>query len=179
MIRTVTLFLLLFVLGSPCRAQPQSVTWADLSPAAIDQPAPGSSTTDVHGDVTNATLVGREIELKGYLLPVDREGDNVYEFLLVPVPGACSHTPAPPPNQIAHVSLRQPYVARAMYEPVAVRGILRAEDTTTQLFILDGVKVVETAYSIGLASVSAATDMPPVQSGNPLLARRSHANTKP
>lgn len=144
----------------PARAEPQPVQWQDLRSS-------GQSPT-------NAALIDREIEIKGYLLPVDREGDNVYEFLLVPIAGACSHMPAPPPNQIIHISLRTPYAAREIYEPVAVRGLLKGEESKTQLFILDGVKVIDSAYSLGRANVAAATDMPPpVGLGNPLLSHRN------
>lgn len=154
---------------SPAVAQPQAVQWQDLRAPAASQPSS-----------TNAALINRDIEIKGYLLPVDREGDDIYEFLLVPIPGACSHMPSPPPNQIIHVSLRTPYAAREIYEAVAVRGILKGEESKAQLFILDGVKVVETAYSLGRASVSAATDMsPPVGLGNPLLSHRKKQSSEP
>lgn len=150
-------------------AQSQAIAWRDLLPSVAAGVA-GSDAVDV-----NSALIGREVELKGYLLPVDREGDRVYAFLLVPIAGACSHMPAPPPNQMAYVAVPKPYVARAIYEPVAVRGVLREESQKTQLFILDGVKVVETAYSIGQASVTQAPDMPPPAGlGNPLLSRRNH-----
>jgi len=144
---------------SPARAEPQAVHWQDLRAPAASQPL-----------ATNAALIDREIQIKGYLLPVDREGDDVYEFLLVPVAGACSHMPSPPPNQIIHVSLRTPYAATKNYEPVAVTGTLREESEKTQLFIIDGVKIVETAYTIGGAHVAPAPDLPaPKQAGNRLL----------
>ncbi len=55
---------------------------------------------------------GQEIRIEGYMLPVDREGDKVYEFLLVPYAGACSHMPQPPANQMIHVFPAQPYARR-------------------------------------------------------------------
>lgn len=165
----ILILLSAIVWSSPALAEPQPVQWQDLRPSAATEMSS-----------TKSPFVDREIEIKGYLLPVDREGDDVYEFLLVPVAGACSHMPSPPPNQIIHVSLRTPYAAREIYEPVAVRGILKSEDSKTQLFILDGAKVVETAYSLGRASVSAATDMPPpIGLGNPLLSHRSKLSVEP
>lgn len=118
----------------------------------------------------------QNIELAGYLLPVDREGSNVYEFVLVPVPGACSHMPTPPPNQLVRVALSRPYHSSGVYEPVAVSGDLRSDPTRLQLFILDGVKVIDADYSIGSARVVPAPDLPPMPGlGNPMLSRNKPA----
>ena len=61
------------------------------------------------GETLSHDLEGRQVALTGYLLPVDREDDLVYEFLLLPVVGLCSHLPPPPPNQAVHVSPAKPY----------------------------------------------------------------------
>lgn len=83
--------------------------------------------------------------------------------------GACSHMAPPPPNQIVHVFPEKPYRASAVYEPVEISGTMRLELEKTQLFILDGVVVVESGYRIGRAQV-AKTDgaaLPPVRQSNP------------
>ena len=95
------------------------------------------------GETLSHNLEGKQIELTGYLLPVDREGDLVYEFLLLPVSGLCSHMPPPPPNQAVHVFPAKPYRLTEIYEPVSVSGTLRPELEKTQLIILDGVSVIE------------------------------------
>ena len=137
-----------------------SLVLASLTVSATVQAEPTRIDWGELGNVST-TLPGGEIELTGYLLPVDREGEDVHSFLLVPVAGACSHMPTPPANQIVLVTLPQPFRASQIYEPVKVTGKLREEPTMSQLFILDGVKIVHSAYAVGAAHVSAWTDAPP------------------
>jgi hypothetical protein len=101
-------------------------------------------------------MEGRTVQLSGYLLPVDREGDEVYEFLLVPVPGGCSHMAQPPANQVVHVSMRTPYRLREVYEAVSVSGVVRPGLEQTQLEVVDGVRVIESGYRFSGAEVAAA-----------------------
>ncbi len=152
-------------------AEPRPITWEALRDAAQGrQPAAAALDKLAAGQRQGAGLLGQEIAIEGYLLPVDKEGDNVYEFMLVPFAGACSHMPQPPSNQIVHVFARPAYPAREVYEPVRVSGTLRAERETTQFFMIDGVKVVETDFTIGQAAVEPATSIKPaIKPRNPLL----------
>jgi hypothetical protein len=132
-------------------AEPRSIDWK-----ALAGPTPA--------------IAGTPIQISGYLLPVDQQGERVYEFMLVAAPGACSHGPQPPANQIIHVYPHTPYILSAIYEPVTITGALQVETEQTQFHMIDGVKVVETAYTIGRAGVAKAADMPAVPpSGNPML----------
>jgi len=128
---------------------PQRIGWADLRPAA--QATAMFATPD--GEMLAEHLAGHSVELAGYLLPVDREGDLVYQFALVPVAGACAHMPQPPPNQIVLVTPDRPYAASENYEPVTVTGVLKPGLEMSQLFIVDGVAVITSGYSIGRATV--------------------------
>ena len=94
-----------------------------------------------------------EIELAGFLLPVDYEGDKVYQFMLLPWAGACSHMPPPPPEQVVLVTPEKPIRIERTYEPVSVSGRLRKAHDISQLFILDGVVRVESGYRLRAASV--------------------------
>jgi hypothetical protein len=87
------------------------------------------------------------------MLPVDREGDFVYTFLLMQVAGACIHTPAPPPDQLVLVTLGRPFKSNGVYQSVSVTGKIFADNEKVQLFMLDGVKVVEAGYKINSAFV--------------------------
>ena len=117
--------------------------------------------------LTNKTLSpgleGKQIELTGYLLPVDREGDPVYEFLLLPMSGLCSHMPPPPPNQAVHVFPAKPYKSTQIYEAVTVSGTLRPELEKTQLIILDGVSVIASGYRMAKAEIAKAESVPDAQ----------------
>lgn len=44
-------------------------------------------------------LDGLLVRLPGFVIPLDMEGEQVSQFLLVPFYGACIHVPPPPANQ--------------------------------------------------------------------------------
>ena len=104
-----------------------------------------------------SALAGSEAELTGYLLPVDREGELVYQFALVPFAGACSHMPAPPPSTVVLVTPDKPYRLESVYEHVAVKGRLKLRSELSQLFILDGVVMLKSDYVIAGAEVRHAS----------------------
>ncbi len=132
-----------------------ALDWADLrnggetsSAAAGNEPA--DATTLSWG------LRGKPVRIAGYVLPSDREGDLVYQFLLIPWGGLCAHVPPPPANQAILITLKQPYKLREIYEIVAVTGTLEPELEKTQLFILDGISVIESGYRIAGAQIEPA-----------------------
>lgn len=139
-----------------------SVTWKDL--------VAGDAVTGKAEDAPLAEeLAGKEIRIEGYLLPTDRENDLVYEFMLVPWVGACSHMPQPPVNQMVLVRPSTPYKLAEAYEPVAVTGTLKTGVERTQFFLLDGVIQLDVGYSIGRAEVEHMenVDRPVARGANP------------
>jgi hypothetical protein len=128
------------------------------SVSAAEEPKP-ISWTELAGAPSG---VETDVRIEGYLLPVDRENDLVYEFLLVPWAGACIHTVAPPPDQLVRVTPAQPYRLSEIYEAVAVSGRLVAAEERQQVLMLDGVKELDSAYGIARAAVVHATLGPPV-----------------
>ncbi|AZO54800.1 MULTISPECIES: DUF3299 domain-containing protein [unclassified Mesorhizobium] len=113
-----------------------------------------------HGETLSVALQDKTIQLAGYALPVDRDGDLVYQFLLVPWTGACSHMPTPPPNQIVLVTPAHPYKMSQAYQPVAVTGDLKPDMEKSQLFILDGVSVIQSGYTVRKADVVGVDTVP-------------------
>ncbi|HNC52569.1 MAG TPA: DUF3299 domain-containing protein [Accumulibacter sp.] len=71
-----------------------------------------------------SSLRGRRIRIAGFLVPLERKGEEVSEFLLVPYFGACIHTPPPPANQIIHVVSAKPLKGAQSMDPVWVSGTL-------------------------------------------------------
>ena len=53
-----------------------------------------------------ASMNGKRIRIAGFAVPLERVGDDVSEFLLVPYFGACIHSPPPPANQTIHVLVK-------------------------------------------------------------------------
>src|SRR3954452_16158974 len=129
-------------------AETSHIFWKDLRPAtqAIAEdaglPMIAAKLPD-HGETLSVALYDKIIQLAGYALPVDRDGDLVYQFLLVPWTGACSHMPTPPPNQIVLVTPAQPYRMSEAYQPVSVTGALEPGMEKSQLFIHGVVSVLQ------------------------------------
>ena len=47
------------------------------------------------------SLNGERIRIPGFVIPLEKSGSKVTEFLLVPYFGACIHTPPPPPTRLS------------------------------------------------------------------------------
>jgi hypothetical protein len=146
-------------------AQTAHIFWKDLRPAtqavAEDAGLPMiAAKLPDRGETLSLNLQDKTVQLAGYALPVDRDGDLVYQFLLVPWTGACSHMPTPPPNQIVLVTPARPYKMSKAYESVAVTGALQPGMEKSQLFILDGVSIIQSGYTVRKAEVVAVDNVP-------------------
>ena len=73
------------------------------------------------------TLDGQRVRLPGFVVPLDFEGMETSEFLLVPYFGACIHVPPPPSNQIVYVKTVAGYPLKELFDPVWVTGEIRTE----------------------------------------------------
>ncbi|MGO7363585.1 DUF3299 domain-containing protein [Rhizobium leguminosarum] len=141
-------------------AAAQPIFWNALRPA--DQPKAtvplsGKAVSGPQGETLAWHGEEHPIELTGFVLPVDQDGDLVYEFMLVPWAGACSHMPSPPPNQLVRVVPEEPLHLARMYETVTVTGNLRPGLGQAQFFMIDGDRVLTYGYSINHAQVATAT----------------------
>ncbi|MDP2751589.1 MAG: DUF3299 domain-containing protein [Rhodocyclaceae bacterium] len=78
------------------------------------------------------SLNGKKMRIAGFTLPLERKGDKVTEFILVPYFGACIHTPPPPANQIIHAKSKIPLSGIQIMMPIWVFGTLSVQrgDTT-------------------------------------------------
>lgn len=71
-------------------------------------------------------LNGQRVRLPGFIVPLDDSQDEGAEFLLVPYYGACVHTPPPPANQMAFVTMTGGRsVKLALFDAVWMEGTLR------------------------------------------------------
>jgi uncharacterized protein len=107
------------------------------------------------------SLQGRLVQITGYLIPAAAtpRPHGVAEYLLVPSAGACSHTPAPPVNQIVRVRADAgalPYDALTLQSagPLTITGTLLVQFQEQQLFLADGMVAVRSAYAIHRATIS-------------------------
>jgi hypothetical protein len=153
------LLALLFIPNSAAPSEAERIYWSALRPAEQPgqavQPSSSASTEMAQGDL--AWEGGeRPVQLTGFMLPVDRDGDHVYEFMLVPWAGACSHGASPPANQMIHVYPEKPFRSTRIYQAVTVTGSLRPGLDKVQLFILDGTRVLTYGYNMSRAEVTTA-----------------------
>jgi len=99
------------------------------------------------------SLNGLHVKMAGYLLPLDFDGKNGIEFLLVPWVGACIHTPPPPPNQIVFIKYDKGHEYTSRYDPVWVEGTLRTESLSKELFLVDGKSNINLGYAMTAKSI--------------------------
>ena len=89
---------------------------------------------DEAGRVLNPSLEGQRIELAGFMVPIETQGQTVSQFLLVPEAGQCIHVPAPPMNQTLLVDAsNEPTALRDLYQPIVVSGRLSVGEQTFEL----------------------------------------------
>lgn len=98
-------------------------------------------------------LNGQFIRMAGYLLPLEFQGTDVREFLLVPFIGACIHVPPPSPNQIVFVTVDEAFASEGLYAPVWIEGVLNTDAGTYDLSMYDGTAPVDAGYTMAGAKV--------------------------
>ena len=94
----------------------------------------------------NEALIGQEVRIPGYVLPLEMRERKAVEFLLVPTVGACIHTPAPPANQMIHVVHPDGIEIKGLYDPVWVTGVMEADRSVQDVRYSDGRARVEVSY---------------------------------
>ena len=93
-----------------------------------------------------AALHGKQVKLPGYVIPLEGDGKEVKEFLLVPYFGTCIHVPPPPSNQIVFVKAAKAGAkVQKMFDTVMVTGTLNTTGTATAIaaagYTLEATKV--------------------------------------
>lgn len=96
----------------------------------------------------NEALVGENVRLPGYVLPLQVKGKKAVEFLLVPTVGACIHTPPPPANQVVHVVYPEGIEISGLFTPVWISGEMTAEASVQDIGYVDGQAAVSVSYKM-------------------------------
>lgn len=90
---------------------------------------------------------GQRVRVPGFVVPLEGDGNEIYEFLLVPYFGACIHVPPPPANQLIHVMPDEPVPAAWNMIPVWVNGVITVARYDSELgssgYQMRGIKVEE------------------------------------
>jgi hypothetical protein len=99
------------------------------------------------------SLDGKAVRMLGFALPLEFEGTEIREFLLVPYVGACIHVPPPLPNQIVHVVSVKGFVSDGLFTPVWVTGVMHTRSGAVNLDFVDGSENVQVGYFINAGTV--------------------------
>jgi hypothetical protein len=82
---------------------------------------------------TESSMDNQRVRIAGFVVPLEREGEKLREFLLVPYFGACIHVPPPPANQIIYVKSAKPAVSARAMDTLWVSGRLHIVQNTTTM----------------------------------------------
>ena len=81
----------------------------------------------------NNAIVGQQVRIPGFVVPLEDTKDGMKEFLLVPYFGACIHSPPPPANQIVHVLPKSPAKGLRSMDAVWITGTLATVRTDSYM----------------------------------------------
>jgi hypothetical protein len=91
------------------------------------------------------SLAGKQVEIPGFVVPLEDDLEFVTEFILVPSAMACIHVPPPPPNQIVHVKLSEKQPTLRLMRPQFVRGTFKIQRLESiyggSLFLIEDAEV--------------------------------------
>jgi hypothetical protein len=90
------------------------------------------------GTYGNPQLDGQTITLAGFAIPAPHDPDGRSVLYLVPERGMCSHMPAPPPNQMIRVRLKDNWTPGYFHEPVRLTGVLTIDPSHQTIMVVDG-----------------------------------------
>lgn len=116
------------------------VTWEVLKTLDVDpktkSPKPSAELQKV---------LGKEITMKGFMMPLDYDSKTVTEFLFMPYVPACMHVPPPPPNQLVLVKMKKGSAIAPSFYPIELTGKLSldANKDLESSFKMDGIKLKE------------------------------------
>lgn len=139
--------------GSPAAGTPRTITWdilvpqgwepfkefKDLNFQSMDDGDPKAMAMlkkmrDVWDNApVNNAIVGQQVRIPGFVVPLEDTKDGMKEFLLVPYFGACIHSPPPPANQIVHVLPRNPAKGLRSMDAVWITGTLATVRTDSYM----------------------------------------------
>ncbi|MDV5169645.1 DUF3299 domain-containing protein [Photobacterium rosenbergii] len=96
----------------------------------------------------NPLVVDKKWKVAGFMAPIEFDGTKVIKFFMVPIAGACIHTPAPPPNQIILVEYEKGVEIKGLEYGFWVEGVLESDAVTDVASYYDGESVVDAIYTM-------------------------------
>jgi hypothetical protein len=90
-------------------------------------------------------IIGKEVTIKGFMMPLDYDSKAIVEFLLMPYVPACMHVPPPPANQLILVKMKKGSTVAPSFYPIEMTGVLSidANKDLESSYKLEGIKLKE------------------------------------
>lgn len=90
-------------------------------------------------------ILGQEISIKGFMMPLDYDAKAVSEFLFMPYIPSCMHVPPPPANQLVLVKMKKGSTVVPSFYPVEVLGkiIIENNKDLESSYKMEGLKLKE------------------------------------
>lgn len=93
-------------------------------------------------------LNGKSVKLPGYVLPIDPTANPIQKFLFVPDLSVFVHPPAPPANQVIHVTFEKGVTLDEIKKLVWVEGVITTTGGQHIVSYDDEDRPVDVAYSM-------------------------------
>lgn len=89
--------------------------------------------------------IGKEITLKGFMMPLEYDAKEISEFLLMPYVPSCLHIPPPPANQLILVKMKKGTKVKPSFLPVELKGKLKIEENKEleSSYLVEGISMKE------------------------------------
>ena len=90
-------------------------------------------------------ILGKEVSIKGFMMPLDYESKEIVEFLFMPYVPACNHVPPPAANQLILVKMQKGAKIKPSFYPLELTGKLTidANADLESSFKIEGLKIKE------------------------------------
>jgi hypothetical protein len=100
--------------------------------------------------------IGKEVTIKGFMMPLDYEAKEIVEFLFMPYIPSCMHVPPPGANQLILVKMKKGVKIKSSFYPMELTGKL----------VLDNNVDLESSYKIeGSKATELKSYTPPAPKG--------------
>lgn len=133
------IILICFVLSMPYLFAAE-VTWETLKTLDVDP-----KTKKPKASVELQKILGKEITIKGFMMPLDYDSKAVVEFLFMPYVPSCMHVPPPPANQLVLVKMKKGITVPPSMYPIEITGKISidANKDLESSFKMEGLKIKE------------------------------------
>lgn len=90
-------------------------------------------------------IIGKEIAIKGFMMPLDYDSKEIVEFLFMPYVPSCMHVPPPPANQLILVKMQKGNKIKPSFYPIELSGkiVIEASPELESSYKMEGLKFKE------------------------------------